>query len=95
MLPLLISLVWLAVVTVVVAACQTAARGEADAEPRLLDDEPPEVIRPGLAVWDRAAARKLRLASPGRRFATVERTRQPHSRLRAAPVRRAWAHRPG
>lgn len=59
MLPLVISVVWLAVVTLCVTVCQTAAAGDAPPPPMPAQD-PPEVICEGLVVWDREAARVLR-----------------------------------
>ena len=58
MLLIVIALVWLAVVIVVVAVCQAAARGDtARAEDERLLLEP---IYDGLVAWDRATAASLR-----------------------------------
>jgi hypothetical protein len=58
MLLLLIALAWLAVVTVLVAACRAAARAERPSA--AASEEQPELVREGLAVWDPVAARALR-----------------------------------
>jgi hypothetical protein len=69
---LVIALVWLTVVTVVVAVCRAAARGDAD-RPRGRETSG-EPVRDGLVVWDRAAAASLRGDWP------PARTRGSHTR---------------
>jgi hypothetical protein len=59
---LLIALVWLAVVTVVVAVCREAASADAARDQQLLAEHQPvaEPILDGLVAWDRATAASLR-----------------------------------
>jgi hypothetical protein len=52
---LVIALVWLAVVTMVVAVCQAAARADAACDRELFA----EPIRDGLVAWDRETAALL------------------------------------
>lgn len=54
MLLILITLAWLAVVTLVIAACRSASR--ADAQPVRVIDGSSGPLRPGLVVWDELAA---------------------------------------
>lgn len=80
MLLLLILVAWLAVVILVVAVCQAAARGESA---RVSGEaESPETIREGLVVWDEATARALRAGAPARRTPLPAR-RHLRGRMRA------------
>jgi hypothetical protein len=75
MLLLLIALAWLAVVAVLVAVCQAAARAERPAQSKR--EDAPEVIREGLVVWDPVAARALRAHYAARRQRMRARGREP------------------
>ncbi|HWX74796.1 MAG TPA: hypothetical protein VNZ05_05780 [Solirubrobacteraceae bacterium] len=70
MLLLLIPIAWLAVVIVIVAACQAAAQGETNWSPG--EEKPPQPIREGLVVWEEATA-----------LATRTRRRALHRHVRA------------
>jgi hypothetical protein len=73
---LLIPIAWLVVVTVLLAVCQAAARGDASSMPG--EEAPPEVIRPGLVVWEESAARALRADAAAQRRHATARGRQHH-----------------
>jgi hypothetical protein len=62
MLLILVPAAWLVVVALLVALCQSAARGEAALSPAV-DDGAPVLVRPGLKVWDRSAALALRTSA--------------------------------
>jgi Ni/Co efflux regulator RcnB len=93
MLLILSTLVWLAVVALVVAVCQTAAEG--DARPVAREPDPPEVVREGLVVWDREAVARLRgWTVPGRRR-EGGRTRRAHFGRHGARIPGSWAKHRG
>jgi hypothetical protein len=86
MLLVLLPVVWLAVVTVVVAACQAAASGDATATPQDVDAS--EVVFPGLVVWEHSAARMLRARYASSGFAGSARERTPSGARRTVRRRR-------
>jgi hypothetical protein len=73
MLLVLLPIAWLAVVIVIVAACQAAARG--DAAQACLHRDPPEPSRERLQAWDRAMAGALRTRGGGASLARSARLR--------------------
>ncbi|MEA2314103.1 MAG: hypothetical protein QOI03_795 [Solirubrobacteraceae bacterium] len=89
--PLVIT-AWLALVALVIAACQGAARAEASALRDAIEPAP-VVSVPGLIVWDcgdpahaRRIARKLTASRPtAGHVASVSRTRRPGDE-RTAPL---------
>jgi hypothetical protein len=74
MLLILILIAWLAIVTVLLAVCRAAARGEVSYIPGKEDS--PKLIRPGLVVWDESAARALRTRDAAQRHAGPTRGRR-------------------
>jgi hypothetical protein len=81
---LVIALVWLAVVTMVVAVCRAAARADADRDRQLFA----EPIYDGLVAWDPDTAASLRGEwLPAR----ARRPRAPITRPAAAGVHRGRA----
>jgi hypothetical protein len=77
MLLLLIPIAWLVVVTVLLAICQAAARGDARSIPG--EEASPEVVRPGLVVWEQSAARALRADATAQARHTSARGRHSHA----------------
>jgi hypothetical protein len=86
MLLLLLPVAWLAVVIVVIAVCQAAARSDARHAP--VGEHAPEVVREGLVVWDRGEARAPRAGAASSSLGAGRLRRRAHSsaRRRRAPT---------